>query len=124
MGDEEESSQRVIRIEKIDLEKIKRFNEILLSDLYRRNVSLSLEGSFKNYLIVPFRLISNTITDLTYILDIEMVESVSDKYLTFNEKPTETNRSAFQTNSFYHQNEADRNFKNNLDDLLFVSKYQ
>ena len=59
MGDEEETSQRVIRIEKIDLEKIKRFNEILLSDLYRKNVSLDLEYSFKNYLIVPFRLIEN-----------------------------------------------------------------
>ena len=59
MGDEEETSQRVIRIEKIDLEKIKRFNEILLSDLYRKNVSLDLEDSFKNYLIVPFRLIEN-----------------------------------------------------------------
>ena len=42
-----------------DLEKIKRFNEILLSDLYRKNVSLDLEDSFKNYLIVPFRLIEN-----------------------------------------------------------------
>ena len=88
MGDEEETSQRVIRIEKIDLEKIKRFNEILLSDLYRRNVSIDLEGSFKNYLIVPFRNVENQAADLTYMIDIDMVESVSDKYLVYNEQLT------------------------------------
>lgn len=57
------------------LGKIVTFNEVLFSDVLKEETKLSIEGSAKNYMIMPLQLMKQEGDELVYEISKETIES-------------------------------------------------
>ena len=59
---------------KLDLAKLKKFNETLFSTMFNKDVKLSFLNAGKNYMVVPLRLVQFSENQLSYEIDYGMID--------------------------------------------------